>query len=116
MTVAASITPFLQDSNSFGMHVFVNNRLLDARRARVSVFDHGFLYGDGIYETVHAYDGRVFHWPEHYRRLQNSARRITLRCPWSSAYLLKAIGRVLRANHQLNASVRITIARGPGPL
>lgn len=98
------------------MKVFLDNRLVDAKKARVSVFDHGFLYGDGIYETVRAYDYRVFHWPEHYRRLRNSARRIALRCPWSSPYLLRSIERVLRANREPNASVRITVARGPGPL
>jgi branched-chain amino acid aminotransferase len=98
------------------MRVFLNSRLVDDRQARVSVFDHGFLYGDGIYETVRAYDYHVFHWPEHFRRLKESARRIRLKCPWSDAYLLKALQKVLKANHQPNASVRITIARGPGPL
>jgi len=98
------------------MKVFLNNRLVAADKARVSAFDHGFLYGDGIYETVRAYEYRVFHWPDHFRRLQNSARRLALKCPWSSRYLLKAIDRVLRANGEPNASVRITVARGPGPL
>ncbi|MFA5975428.1 MAG: aminotransferase class IV [Elusimicrobiota bacterium] len=98
------------------MKVFLNHRLLDESKARVSVFDHGFLYGDGVYETVRAYDGRVFRWEEHSRRLRQSARRIALRCPWSSAELLQAVRKVLRANHQPDASVRITLSRGPGPL
>jgi branched-chain amino acid aminotransferase len=96
--------------------VWLNSRLLDAQKASVSVFDHGFLYGDGIYETVRAYDGEVFHWHEHYRRLRESARRITLACPWSARYLEQAIQNVLRANKTPNASVRITISRGPGSL
>src|SRR5258707_187302 len=98
------------------MKVFLNNRLIEARHASVSVFDHGYLYGDGVYETVRAYQFRVFHWPEHFRRLKQSARRLQLRCPWSSPYLLQGIVRLLRANHSPNASVRITISRGPGPL
>ncbi len=98
------------------MKIWLNNGFLDEKDARVSVFDHGFLYGDGIYETVHAYNSRVFHWPEHYKRLKQSARRLELKCPWSSAYLLRAVQRVLRANHSPNASVRITVSRGPGPL
>jgi branched-chain amino acid aminotransferase len=96
--------------------VWFNEKLCDADDARVSVFDHGFLYGDGIYETVRAYQYKVFHWGAHFKRLQNSARRIALRCPWSSTVLLSRVERVLKANRQPEASVRITVARGPGPL
>ncbi len=99
-----------------GARSFSQNRSCRRKKAQVSVFDHGFLYGDGIYETVHAYEGRVFHWPEHYKRLKQSARLIDLKCPWSSAYLLEGIQKVLRANRAPNASVRITVSRGPGPL
>jgi len=96
--------------------VFLNGRILPASRARVSVFDHGFLYGDGIYETVRVYNGQVFHWPDHYKRLKASARRIALLCPWSAAYLDRAIRQTVQANHKEEASVRITVARGPGAL
>jgi len=98
------------------MKVFFQDRIIPEQSARVSVYDHGFLYGDGIYETVHAYDYQVFHWPEHFRRLKQSARRLALRIPWSSGYLLSGITQVLKANKSPNASVRITISRGPGPL
>jgi branched-chain amino acid aminotransferase len=98
------------------MKIILDGHLVDARQARVSVFDHSFLYGDGIYETVRAYDYRVFHWPEHFRRLKRSSRRIHLKCPWSSSFLLDGIIRVLRANRTPEGSVRITISRGPGPL
>ncbi len=96
--------------------VWLNNRLLPASRAAVSVFDHGFLYGDGIYETVHAYGGRIFHWATHFKRLHQSARLIGLQVPWSSRALEMAIHRVLQANHRPNGSVRITVTRGPGAL
>jgi branched-chain amino acid aminotransferase len=96
--------------------VFFQNRIVPEQTARVSIFDHGLLYGDGIYETVRAYDYRVFHWPEHYRRLKQSARHLALKIPWSSPYLLRGIVQVLKANKSPNASVRITVSRGPGPL
>ncbi len=96
--------------------IWINDRLVDARSARVSAFDHGFLYGDGVYETVHAYGYQIFHWPDHYRRFLNSASRIALRCPWAGRALERAVVKLLKANRQPNASVRITLARGPGPL
>ncbi len=98
------------------MKVFFQNRSVDEKEALVSVLDHGFLYGDGIYETVRAYGGHVFHWPDHYQRLKQSARRIDLRCPWSSDSLLRGVIQVLKANKSPNGTVRITVARGPGPL
>jgi branched-chain amino acid aminotransferase len=98
------------------LKVWLNEKLCDARDARAPVLDHGFLYGDGVYETVRAYRYKVFHWGRHDVRLRNSARRIALRCPWSSARLLQRVVKVLQANHEPDASVRITITRGPGPL
>src|SRR5262245_40650194 len=98
------------------MKIFFGNAVRDARTKLVSVHDHGFLYGDGIYETIRAYDYKVFHWPEHFKRLRQSAARIQLKCPWSSSYLLDGIGRLLRANRRPNGSVRISISRGPGEL
>lgn len=98
------------------MKVFLNGRLVDARRAQVSVFDHGFLYGDGIYETVHAYDYKIFEWPAHMRRFRDSAQRLGLRCPWGSEYLRRSVVKLLRANHTPEASVRITVSRGPGAI
>lgn len=98
------------------MRVFLNGRILPIALAQVSVFDHGFLYGDGIYETVSVYDGKVFHWPAHDQRLRASARRIELSCPWSLKYLENAIRATAKANGKKNAAVRITLSRGPGPL
>jgi branched-chain amino acid aminotransferase len=98
------------------MKVFLNGHLVDARQAAVSVFDHSFLYGDGLYESVHAYGFRLFEWDAHERRLRSSARALGLRCPWSKTYLHKAAVQLLRANHQPDAIVRLTLSRGPGPL
>src|SRR5438270_9099627 len=98
------------------MKIWLNSHLVDAKNAHISVFDHGFLYGDGIYETVHAYAYKIFHWPDHYRRLLQSARKIALRCPWASRTLENRVVQVLKANREPDGSVRITVARGPGPL
>ncbi len=98
------------------MKIWLNDRLLDEKDARVSVMDHGFLYGDGIYETVHAYHYKIFHWPDHYKRLIQSARRIELKCPWSARWLEQRMEKLLTANQEPHGSVRITVARGPGPL
>lgn len=98
------------------MIVFLNGRFLHESRAHLSVFDHGFLYGDGVYETVRVYNGRVFRWPDHIRRLRRSCRWLSLACPWSSSMLERAIGALVRKNLRDSASVRITVSRGPGPL
>src|SRR4051812_31547243 len=98
------------------MKVFLNGRILDAHLARVPIFDHGFLYGDGIYETMRLYRYRIFHWKEHASRLRHSARRIGLACPWSNRYLEQAVVKTAKANRVPDASVRITVSRGPGPL
>lgn len=98
------------------MKVFLDGRLVDSKRASISVFDHSFLYGDGIYETVHSYGYKIFTWREHFQRLQESAERIGLRLSWSSAYLQRAAQKVLKANRTPDASLRVTISRGAGPL
>jgi branched-chain amino acid aminotransferase len=98
------------------MHVFLQSRLVHADQARVSAFDHGFLYGDGIYETVRVYAETPFEWPAHDHRLRQSARHLSLACPWSSRYLLTAIERLLRADGRSEATVRLSVTRGPGPL
>ncbi len=98
------------------MIVFLNGRFLPASQARVSIFDHSFLYGDGLYETVRVDEGRVCDWPAHYRRLKTSAQSLALAIPWSSAYLEKTARSLARANRQTSVTIRVTISRGPGPL
>ncbi len=85
--------------------------LVPADEARVSVFDAGFLYGDGMYETMRTYEGKTFARERHLRRLAGGAERISLRPP-SDARITAAIDEVLEANHQLSAIVRVTVTRG----
>ncbi|KAF0144149.1 MAG: branched-chain amino acid aminotransferase [Nitrospirae bacterium] len=98
------------------MLIYLNNRLVPALDARVSVFDHGFLYGDGIYETMRSYEGVVFMLDEHIRRLHRSASLIGLRIPKNAAGIKAAIHKTLEANSLKNAYIRLTVSRGPGPV
>lgn len=98
------------------MKVWLNDRLVPKEKAVVSVFDRGFLYGDGIYETMRVYDGVVFHLKDHLARLADSAAGIKMLLPWSNEYLENAIYKVIKTNHLRDASTRLTISRGPGDI
>ncbi|MBI3621886.1 MAG: aminotransferase class IV [Nitrospirae bacterium] len=95
--------------------VSVNGRLQPAADARVSIFDRGLLYGDGIFETFRIYDGRPFRFNDHWRRLQRSTRSIGLRLPHTAAWFHRQIDTLLDANLLTDALVRLTITRGAGP-
>ncbi len=98
------------------MHVYLNGRVVPAKEASVSVYDHGFLYGDGIYETMRVYDGVVFKLDEHLRRLYRSASLIGLTVPCDADRLKIAIYETLIANAFRNAYVRMTVSRGRGAI
>ncbi|MFN3649883.1 MAG: aminotransferase class IV [Armatimonadota bacterium] len=95
-------------------YVNLNGRLLTAARARVSVLDHGLLYGDGLFETLRVYDGRFFRLEAHLRRLAESAVRLDLPLPWSPEELALAIRDTVRANEIRDGAVRLTVTRGEG--
>jgi branched-chain amino acid aminotransferase len=96
--------------------IYLNNKLVPKNKALISVFDHGFLYGDGIYETLRAYKGVVFKIDEHINRLFRSASLIGLSIPKSPDEIKKAIYKTIKANRLREAFIRITISRGPGPI
>lgn len=98
------------------MYVYVNGKILRSKEAVISVFDHGFLYGDGVYETLRAYDGVVFKLDEHLSRLSRSASLIGLSIPHHTDHLKIALYETLIANAIRNAYIRITISRGKGPI
>jgi branched-chain amino acid aminotransferase len=97
------------------MHVFLNNRLVPESEATVSVYDHGFLYGDGVYETMRAYDGVVFKIAEHIDRLGRSATFIKLSVP-EEDFIRDAVCRTVEANKLSDAYIRVTVSRGSGPI
>lgn len=98
------------------MYIYLNNSLVPKSEAKVSVFDHGFLYGDGIYETMRVYDGVVFMLDEHIRRLFRSAMMIGLTIPKDPDEIKTAIFETLRANRLKDAYLRVTVSRGYGPI
>ena len=98
------------------MQIFLNGKLIPAKEAVVSVFDHGFLYGDGIYETMRVYDRVVFMLDEHLIRLYRSASLIGLTIPLDADSLKRSIHETLVANSLKNAYIRLTVSRGYGPI
>ena len=96
--------------------VSLNGRLLPASDARISIFDRGLLYGDGIIETLRAYDGRLFQYDRHMARLRHSAQAIALPLPRSTVTSLRRqVDALLTANRLRHALIRLTVTRGTGP-
>jgi branched-chain amino acid aminotransferase len=98
------------------MYVYVNGKIVPTKEAVVSVFDHGFLYGDGVYETMKGYDGVIFKFDEHLQRLYRSASLIGISIPSDLDHLKIAIYETLIANSLKNAYVRVTVSRGQGAI
>jgi branched-chain amino acid aminotransferase len=92
--------------------IYLNGEYVPAEEARVSVFDRGFLYGDGIYETLRVYGGRVFKLEEHLVRLERSAQLIRMDPPLSREAFAEAIDTCLKVNDLSDALVRIGVSRG----
>jgi branched-chain amino acid aminotransferase len=101
-----------------GATVNVNGRISAGREAVIPVFDHGFLYGEGIYETLRTYDGRLFLFDRHMRRLRNSARLIDLTIPFTDDEVASHIRETLAAAKLdgNEAYIRILVTRGIGDL
>ena len=97
------------------MIVYLNGRFVSDKKATISIFDRGFLYGDGVYETLRAYNGKVFLLREHLQRLNESLLGIRLPPPISLMDVGHAVRRVVRMNRHRDAAVRVIITRGPGP-
>jgi branched-chain amino acid aminotransferase len=98
------------------MLVSIDGRLVPHAEARISVFDHGLLYGDGVFEGIRIYDRRIFRLDAHLARLEASAHAIGLRLPLDRAGLAAAVEETVRANRQENGYVRLVVTRGEGPL
>jgi branched-chain amino acid aminotransferase len=99
-----------------GSLVYVNGKFVESSKAVVSVFDHGLLYGDGVFEGIRAYDGSVFKLNEHIARLYDSAKVIQLKFSMTAREMGEAVLETLRRNHLKSAYVRLVVTRGPGDL
>ena len=98
------------------MKVYINGKYYDKENARISVFHHGFLYGDGVFEGIRSYGRVVFKLREHIDRLYESARSICLEVPAGKEELIKAVCQTLKVNLLDDAYVRLIVSRGEGDL
>ncbi|WP_391560999.1 branched-chain-amino-acid transaminase [Mucisphaera calidilacus] len=99
-----------------GKRVWIDGQLVPSEQATVSVFDHGVLYGDGVFEGIRVYNGRVFKLATHIKRLHESARAIRLDLPYTADQIAEAVRATVLANQQHNGYVRLCVTRGPGTL
>ncbi|HOB06815.1 MAG TPA: branched-chain-amino-acid transaminase [Methanoculleus sp.] len=98
------------------MIIYLDGRFVPEEEARVSVFDHGLLYGDGVFEGIRAYNGKIFRLDEHLARLYDSAKAIDLAIPLTKAEMTEVIKETLRQNSLRDAYIRPIVTRGKGDL
>lgn len=98
------------------MKVYIDGKLYDKENAKVSVFDHSFLYGDGVFEGIRAYAGKVFKFDEHIERLYDSAKACLLSVPIEPEEMKQAILDTMAANNLTDSYIRVVISRGTGDL
>src|SRR5437763_10527649 len=98
------------------MKIYIDGKFYDEKNAKISVFDHGLLYGDGIFEGIRAYNGRVFKLKEHIDRLFYSAKAILLQIPMTHGEMMKAVVDTCRQNRIRDGYIRLVVTRGVGTL
>ncbi|MFZ4450584.1 branched-chain-amino-acid transaminase [Salibacterium aidingense] len=96
--------------------IYLDGEFVKKEDAKISVFDHGFLYGDGVFEGIRVYDGNVYKLNEHLVRLYNSAKSIMLEIPYSMEEMTEIIVETLKKNDLRNAYIRLVVSRGVGNL
>lgn len=98
------------------LQIFINGKYYDKENAKISVYDHGLLYGDGVFEGLRSYSGKVFRLQQHLDRLWESAKAILLTIPMSQAEVSKAIVETLAKNNIKDGYIRLIVTRGIGAL
>jgi branched-chain amino acid aminotransferase len=96
--------------------IYIDGKFYSEANAKISVFDHGLLYGDGIFEGIRFYNGRVFRLEEHLHRLWDSARSICLEIPMTMRNMTEAVLETIRQNHLRDGYIRLLVTRGIGNL
>jgi branched-chain amino acid aminotransferase len=104
------------EGKALSIQIYVDGEFYQKEEAKVSVFDHGLLYGDGVFEGTRAYNGRIFQFDEHINRLYDSAKVIALEIPMSKEEMKEAHIATLRRNNLQNAYIRTVVTRGVGDL
>ena len=98
------------------MKIYLNGKFVERAKALVSVFDHGLLYGDGVFEGIRSYDGLIFKLSQHIDRLYESAHTIMLTIPMTRSAMVDVVKRSLRVNRLRDAYIRLVVTRGVGDL
>lgn len=98
------------------IEIYIDGEYYPKSQAKISVYDHGLLYGDGVFEGIRAYEGIVFKLKEHIERLYRSAHAIILEIPMSKEEMIEAVLKTLRKNKLINAYIRLVVTRGVGDL
>ena len=99
-----------------GLKIWLDERLVDKNDAKISVFDHGLLYGDGVFEGIRVYNSKIFKEKEHIVRLYESAAAIRLNIPMTMDEMSKALNETVKANNIVNGYIRQIVTRGAGAL
>jgi branched-chain amino acid aminotransferase len=99
-----------------GLKIYINGQIVPQEDAKISVFDHGLLYGDGVFEGIRAYHGKIFTLDEHLDRLYDSATAISLKIPITKAEMADAIKQTMKANNLTDSYIRLVVTRGVGKL
>ena len=94
------------------MFICLNGQFVRADRAKVSIFDHGFLYGDGVYETLRTYNGKIWQLEDHLDRLEKSAKSLSLKLPYSRLRIAEMVEKLIVKNGFNESRIRITVTRG----
>ena len=98
------------------MKIYMNGEFVEKADAKISVFDHGLLYGDGVFEGIRLYDGCVYKLDDHLERLEFSARAILLDLPMERTEFAQAVCNTCRENDLTNGYIRLVVTRGAGHL
>jgi branched-chain amino acid aminotransferase len=98
------------------LKIWLNDKLVDQEQAKISVFDHGLLYGDGVFEGIRVYDGKIFEFDAHLKRLCDSAKVIRLKVPMDHNTLAETVKKTVKANNIVDGYIRLIVTRGIGDL
>src|SRR3954452_4031709 len=116
MSTAAQSTQAQSGAKRSSLQIWLDGQLVDKADAKNSVYDHGLLYGDGVFEGIRVYSGKIFECDAHLRRLYDSAKAIRLDIPLSREQFRAAIEQTFKANDFTDCYVRAVVTRGVGNL
>src|ERR1700681_4464744 len=111
-TPAGKLSRKITAAHSKQLQIYIDGKFYPESDAKISVFDHGLLYGDGVFEGIRFYNGRVFRLEEHLQRLWDSARSICLEVPISHAQMTEALLETIRKNDMREGYIRLLVTRG----